>query len=264
MGTLTRVAWPTGPGIRIDTGIGEGDAVSPEFDSMVAKIIVTAPTREQAIERALRVTRETVLEGVSNPLPLYAHILSRPEFALAQDGNLGVWTRWLESGVLDEFGALYAAEQAELGAASPAATPAAPAPERTRVIIELDGKRAELTLPANLLSAAPAAAVKRAPQPLRSSREAAKRAATGPVVSKDSVVAPSQAIVVRIATEVGADVAEGDVLAVLESMKMESYVLAPRAGRIEAINVEVGANVAPGHVLVTLSPEAETNEGGQK
>ena len=264
MGTLTRVAWPTGPGIRIDTGIGEGDAVSPEFDSMVAKIIVTAPTREQAIERALRVTRETVLEGVSNPLPLYAHILSRPEFALAQDGNLGVWTRWLESGVLDEFGALYAAEQAELGAASPAATPAAPAPERTRVIIELDGKRAELTLPANLLSAAPAAAVKRAPQPLRSSREAAKRAATGPVVSKDSVVAPSQAIVVRIATEVGADVAEGDVLAVLESMKMESYVLAPRAGRIEAINVEVGANVAPGHVLVTLSPEAETNEGGEK
>ncbi|WP_187994805.1 biotin carboxylase N-terminal domain-containing protein [Schaalia sp. JY-X159] len=264
MGTLTRVAWPTGPGIRIDTGIGEGDAVSPEFDSMVAKIIVTAPTREQAIERALRVTRETVLEGVSNPLPLYAHILSRPEFALAQDGNLGVWTRWLESGVLDEFGALYAAEQAELGAASPAATPAAPAPERTRVIIELDGKRAELTLPANLLSAAPAAAVKRAPQPLRSSREAAKRAATGPVVSKDSVVAPSQAIVVRIATEVGANVAEGDVLAVLESMKMESYVLAPRAGRIEAINVEVGANVAPGHVLVTLSPEAETNEGGEK
>ena len=264
MGTLTRVAWPTGPGIRIDTGIGEGDAVSPEFDSMVAKIIVTAPTREQAIERALRVTRETVLEGVSNPLPLYAHILSRPEFALAQDGNLGVWTRWLESGVLDEFGALYAAEQAELGAASPAATPAAPAPERTRVIIELDGKRAELTLPANLLSAAPAAAVKRAPQPLRSSREAAKRAATGPAVSKDSVIAPSQAIVVRIATEVGADVAEGDVLAVLESMKMESYVLAPRAGRIEAINVEVGANVAPGHVLVTLSPEAETNEGGQK
>ena len=106
--------------------------------------------------------------------------------------------------------------------------------------------------------------MKRAPQPLRSSREAAKRAATGPVVSKDSVVAPSQAIVVRIATEVGANVAEGDVLAVLESMKMESYVLAPRAGRIEAINVEVGANVAPGHVLVTLSPEAESNEGGQK
>ncbi len=261
-GTLCRVVWPTGPGIRIDTGIGEGDTVSSEFDSMVAKIIVTAPTREQAIARALRVTRETVLDGVANPLPLYAHILSHPLFAQAQDGNLGVWTRWLESGVLEEFAAIFEAEQAALSPASSSGS--APAPERTRVIIELDGKRAELTLPAHLFAGAAAATASRKPaQPLRSSREQSRRSGTAAPVNADAVIAPSQAIVVRVPVEVGAEVEEGDILLVLESMKMESYIRSPRAGRIESIGVEVGANVAPGAVLATLTPEPVTVEGGQ-
>ncbi len=258
-GTLTSVVWPTGPGIRIDTGIGVGDAVSPEFDSMVAKIIVTAPTREQAIARALRVTEETILEGVSNPLPLYAHILSSPQFAVEQDGNLGVWTRWLESGVLEEFGALYKAELEQLNPGTTtnpgAQTPAA----RTRVVIELDGKRAELTLPANLLtSAAPADGPKRAPQPLRAGREGGRRATAAAAVNADSIVSPMQAIVVRVPAQVGQEVKEGDIVLVLESMKMESYVHAPRDGVIEAINVEVGTNVAPGQVLATLSQEGDS------
>lgn len=258
MGTLTRVQWPTGPGIRIDTGIGEGDAVSPNFDSMVAKVIVTAPTREQAIERALRVTRETVLEGVSNPLPLYAHILRRPEFARATNGNLGVWTRWLEDGVLEEFSEEYSQEIAPF-APPPSSHGAVPAPtERTRVIIELDGKRAELTLPASLLAppAAPAGP-KRVPQPLRSAREQAKKGAARSA-SSDSVVSPIQAIVVRIPVSAEDTVAEGDVVVVLESMKMESYVRAPRAGVIETISVEVGTNVSPDQILATLMREGGT------
>lgn len=277
MGMLTRVSWPTGPGIRIDTGIGEGDSVSPEFDSMVAKIIVTAPTREQAIARALRVTSETVLEGVSNPLPLYAHILRRPEFSTAQDGNLGVWTRWLESGVLEEFGAEYAAGRSpepttspvgggagrRLGAAGATGTStnndASGSPEsnvaRRRAVIEINGQRAELTFPADLFGASLTAPTRKAPQPLRSAREGSRRGSgASSAADNDAIVAPSQAIVVRIAAQPGDDVAEGDILLVLESMKMESYVHAPRAGTLELISVEVGANVAPGQLLAKLLP----------
>lgn len=265
-GVLIRVAWPTGPGIRIDTGIAEGDAVSPEFDSMVAKIIVTAPTREQAISRALRVTEETVLEGVANPLPLYAHILSRSEFRGIDNGKLGVWTRWLESGVLTDFAAEYAEKTVsaspstrptdnEARAASQPESGDVGAPARRRAIIEIDGRRAELTFPADLFGGV-AAPTRKTPQPLRSSRESARRAAgtRGPT-DDNSVLAPSQAIVVRVAVNPGDEVAEGDLLLVLESMKMESYVCSPRAGAVESVLVETGANVSPGQILANLAPE---------
>lgn len=279
MGVLTRVVWPTGPGIRIDTGIGAGDEVSPEFDSMVAKIIVTAPTREQAIKRALRATKETELEGVSNPLPLYAHILSRPEFASETDGGLGVWTRWLEDGVLEEFGKEYQGVADEHGTA---VHPPAERPVRREFVIELDGKRAVLTVPEELLPSAPVTAKPLAPQPLRELRERGRTVASaiadaasrpldpgqpirqlrergrrvvsaiagGPVIT-----APMQGIVVRILVEVGAEVAEGDLIMVLEAMKMEKNILAPRAGVLKSIEVKTGQNVSPGHVLATLDTE---------
>lgn len=266
-GVLSRVVWPTGPGIRIDTGIGVGDEVSPEFDSMVAKIIITAPTREQAIHRALRVTEDTELDGVSNPLPLYAHILRRPEFTTANDqGGLGVWTRWLEDGVLDEFSKEFSSrvnedEESQPPTSSSTATPKA---SRSRFIIELDGKRSVLTLPENLLSAAVASSAlasgehrPRSPQPLRSSREHRKQTDTtttaGPVITS-----PMQAIVVRLVAEVGEELAEGDLVMVLESMKMEKYVLSPRRGVLGSIEVNPGQNVSPGAVLATLEIEGDT------
>lgn len=275
-GTLTRVAWPTGPGIRIDTGIAEGDSVSPEFDSMVAKIIVTAPTREQAIARALRVTRETVLEGVSNPLPLYAHILSQPEFQ-GTSGEFGVWTRWLESGVLDDFASVYGASRRELRPSEPdprAGTGLTPSEgPRRRIVIEIDGRRRELSVPADLFSPAPAGAPRKAAQPLRSPRDGSRRSTGGVAASDDAVVSPSQAIVVRIPVSPGDLVSQGDVLLVLESMKMESYVHAPRDGQVVSLAVEVGANVAPGQLLAELSEihsasevprESEPLEGSQQ
>lgn len=277
-GVLTRVVWPTGPGIRIDTGIGEGDQVSPEFDSMVAKIIVTAPTREQAIQRALRVTEETLLEGVSNPLSLYAHILRRSEFAgPSGSGGLGIWTRWLEDGVLDDFAAELAQMKARQKAdgradaqapssSSPAANgnPAAK-PGRSKFIIELDGKRSVLTIPDDLLATSVASSVAEgkalSPQPLRSARRdklAEAAAADGPTITS-----PMQAIVVRLVAEVGDNLAEGDLVMVLESMKMEKYVHAPRAGVLESVAVEAGQNVSPGQVLATLGPiDSPTTEGG--
>ncbi len=263
-GVLSRVVWPTGPGIRIDTGIGVGDEVSPEFDSMVAKIIVTAPTREQAIQRALRVTEDTELDGVSNPLPLYAHILRRPEFAGAtNEGGLGVWTRWLEDGVLDEFSKEFSAHESVDEETQTASALTSPGTNRSKFIIELDGKRSVLTLPENLLSAAVAsgalASSERrplAPQPLRSSREHRKQA-DAPVPDGPVITSPMQAIVVRLVAEVGDELAEGDLVMVLESMKMEKYVLAPKAGVLGSIEVSPGQNVSPGAVLATLEIEGD-------
>lgn len=262
-GTLSRVVWPTGPGIRIDTGIGVGDEVSPEFDSMVAKIIVTAPTREQAIQRALRVTEDTDLEGVSNPLPLYAHILRRTEFAEANnEGSLGVWTRWLEDGVLDEFSKELAMQEDGEETTSPSSVTSSTA-GRSKFIIELDGKRSVLTLPENLLSAAVVSSTLAsgdrkplAPQPLRSSREHRKQT-DSPVADGPVITSPMQAIVVRLVAEVGDQLAEGDLIMVLESMKMEKYVLAPKAGVLGSIEVSPGQNVSPGAVLATLEIEGD-------
>ncbi len=290
-GVLTRVVWPSGPGIRIDTGIGEGDAVAPEFDSMVAKIIVTAPTREQAIARALRVTEETLLEGVSTPLSLYAHILNRPEFREPTNGGLGIWTRWLEDGVLEEFSGELAA-QMEQGAVkgNPTRTAAAAvaaagqnlskssevaADQRQSFVIEIDGKRMTLTLPAELTRGSAVAgaagfaagatsgfpAAPRSPQPLRSSRDHAKRAEAA-VSSDSSITSPMQAIVVRLVAAPGDQVNEGDLVMVLESMKMEKHVYAPRAGILESIDVEPGQNVGPGQVLATLQQQEPEPEGG--
>lgn len=238
LGVLRRASWPTGPGIRIDTGVVEGDAISPEFDSMVAKIIVTAPTRDQAISRALQAISETQIQGVATPLPLYEHILRHDQF------RERAWTRWLESGVLDEFGAEKAPEAQ---AASALPEPA----ERRRIVVEIDGKRSEIVFPADIFGAS---TKRKAPQPLRSAREAKRLEAAG---SDDALTAPSQAIVVQVPVGPGEQVRAGDVVIVLESMKMESYVCAPRDGRVESINVEVGANVSPGQVLATLEGKSD-------
>lgn len=243
LGTLEHVAWPTGPGIRIDTGVVAGDTISPEFDSMVAKLIVWAPSRGGAIKRALRAIAETEIAGIQTPLPLYRHILQDPQF------SEGVWTRWLESGVLETFGA----KDGETG--STAGIPASPAEteavSRQKILIEIDGRRVEVVIPGDLFATAP---TRKAPQPLRQSRESRR---TPGANSDDAITAPTQAIVVRLGAKPGDHVESGDVLVVLESMKMESYVNAPRAGRLESIAVGVGDNVSPGQVLAVLEGESD-------
>lgn len=262
-GTLSRVIWPTGPGIRIDTGVGEGDSISPEFDSMIAKIIITAPNREQAIRRAIRVAEETVIEGVSTPLSLYAHILRQPEFTAEGSDELRVWTRWLEDGALDQFTQTLTADQ-QPAHSDTESTPgtAVVSEERSEFIIELDGRRAVLRLPNALLSAHIASQTLaqstgfRAPQPLRTNRQQAKtldHSETG----GPTITCPMQAIVARVVAQVGDHVDEGDLVMVLESMKMEKYVHATCAGTLVAIAVTPGQNVTPGQVLATLDTEGD-------
>ncbi len=249
LGTLDQIVWPTGPGIRIDTGVEEGNEVTPDFDSMIAKLIVTGSDREQALRRSERALRELRIDGVGTPTSLYQLILDRPEFA-GSNGDLTIWTRWLEEEILPGYLAEFEGEDLPPEETKPPAQPAL-----THFTIEINGQRHELALPTTMLQPTPSAASEPRPQqPLRSQRSD-RAAAQAESSDPDTVASPLQAIVVRVGVEEGQEVAEGDLLLVLESMKMEKYVHAHRSGTVASLLVAAGDNVSPGQPLVSLHPE---------
>ncbi|WP_127842078.1 biotin carboxylase N-terminal domain-containing protein [Actinomyces wuliandei] len=259
-GAITRLRWPTGPGIRIESGVTEGDVVTPMFDPMLAKIVVTGSTRDQALARARRALRETVVEGVTVCTSLHEEVLGREAFTCPdQDGRLGVTTRWIENEVLPAL-----AQDPPAAAGVHIEPPSSPR-TRSQYVIEVNGRRVQLTLPDGILTAsAPGQGVGsrgRRMQPLRSRGSAgatrsSRPAGTGADASgsgSGSIAAPMQAIVTRICVEPGQQVYEGDLLVVLESMKMENYVHAPYDGTVRDIPVSAGRTVSAGEVLVNLA-----------
>ena len=265
-GAITRLRWPAGPGVRIESGVVEGDVVTPVFDPMLAKIVVTGADRDQALRRARRALHETVVEGVTVCTALHEHVLGREEFTAADPrGGLGVTTRWIETEVLPAL--------ADPDAAGPAPAPAPDNPRtRSSYVIELNGRRMQLTLPDGILTPSnPARGFSprsNRAQPLRG-RSGATRSSrgaapgdTGTAGGEPGVIsAPMQAIVTRICVEPGQRVCQGDLLVVLESMKMENYVHAPSDGTISEIPVSAGRTVSAGDVLVRMStPENDSEE----
>lgn len=246
-GTITQLQWPLGHGVRIETGVAVGDLVTSAFDSMLAKVIVTGPSREAAIARSLRALAELRMVGIATPVDLYRDILHDAVFRAGAFS-----TRWFEEKFLPEWkqGAP-AAQPAAATSIAYAGQPANPQPaERQTFTIEIDGRMAELTVPKGLFGGGATPSPR--PQPLR--RAARSRAATVTEAATGDVRSPIQAIVVRVVTEVGAPVREGDLLIVLESMKMESYVYAPLDGVVESIAVDQGANVSAGAPLLSIVP----------
>ncbi|MDP9801456.1 acetyl-CoA/propionyl-CoA carboxylase biotin carboxyl carrier protein [Arcanobacterium wilhelmae] len=237
-GKIRHLAWPLGHGVRIESGIAEGDVVTADFDPMLAKVIVTGPTREAAIARSKRALSELVLDGVANGVQLYRDVLSHPDFA-----NNNFSTRWFEESFLPAWIEKHPSAPEEL-------EPEAPTERRETFTIEIDGKRVTLTLPQEMFGSANRA---QAPAQARRRRSSspARRAVLGES-SNGEVASPMQAIVVRVLVEEGAEVAEGDLLVVLESMKMESYVRAPRDGVVKAVSVADGQTVAAGEILVKI------------
>jgi acetyl-CoA/propionyl-CoA carboxylase biotin carboxyl carrier protein len=241
-GTITELRWPSGPGVRIDTGVVTGDALSGAFDSMIAKIIITGATRTQAIERARRALRETEVAGIVTVLPFHRAVLDAPEF-VADDGSFGVYTTWIESEFVDRL--------ATGAAAAPAPAPAEAEEETTeRVVVEVGGKRLEVVLPAALAGGL-AGRGGRAAGARRPARRGASRVAA-PVASGASLTSPMQGTIVKIAVEEGAVVAEGDLVVVLEAMKMEQPLVAHRAGRVQGLAAAVGASVSAGTVICLI------------
>mgnify|MGYP002711925960 FL=1 len=234
-GTVVAYAEPAGPGVRVDSGVRAGSVIGGQFDSMLAKLIVTGATRQQAIERARRALGEYVVAGFPTVIPFHQAILDNPAFVGTEDG-FDVYTRWIEE---EWDGALPSAASSEAATESDAESDA-DQPGRRTFAVEVDGRRIEVALPEELVAAGPA---KRKPK---------KRRANKAAVSGDAVAAPMQGSVIKVNVAEGDEVAEGDVLVVLEAMKMENPVKAHKAGTVTGLSVEAGAQVNKAAVLMEL------------
>ncbi|ONI78559.1 acetyl-/propionyl-CoA carboxylase subunit alpha [Kribbella sp. ALI-6-A] len=234
-GTLTRWHAPSGPGVRLDGGYDQGETVPGSFDSLVAKLIVTGRDRTQALERSRRALKEFVVEGMPTVIPFHATVVSDPAFV--GDDGFTVHTRWIETEFDNQIPPYDgAAETAEGG-------------EREKVTVEVGGKRLEVVLPAGLGASAAAAGggAGAKKKPAKRSGGGGKSAASG-----DSLTSPMQGTIVKIAVEEGATVAEGDLVVVLEAMKMEQPLNAHKAGTVTGLTAEVGATVAAGAAICEI------------
>jgi acetyl-CoA/propionyl-CoA carboxylase, biotin carboxylase, biotin carboxyl carrier protein len=231
-GAVTALRWPAGPGVRVDTGIETGSIIGGNFDSLLAKVIVVGETREEALERSRRALDELLVEGMATALPFHRAVVRDPAFTSAP---FTVHTRWIETewaGGVEPF----------TGAA---ATPEAA--ERTTVVVEVGGKRLEVSLPAGLGTTGSASA---APKPAPRRGGGAKHVAAA---SGDALTSPMQGTIVKIAVSDGDTVAEGDLVVVLEAMKMEQPLAAHRSGVVSGLTAAVGEVVTPGAVICQIS-----------
>ncbi len=225
---------PGGPGVRVDSGVESGDSISGNFDSMIAKLIVTGKDRTQALERSRRALAELQVLGLPTVIPFHRKIVNDPAF-VASDGKFGVYTRWIETEWVNDLepwgGQLEAIDQISNA--------------RKNVVVEVDGKRIEVSLPARMLQGGSASASGgRAPKRKISSHHGSSGA------GNKSIKAPMQSTVVKLAVAAGDKVVEGDQILVLEAMKMEQSISSPRDGVIKTVKVSVGETVPSGTVLI--------------
>ena len=256
-GTLERIMWPTGPGVRIDTGVVEGDSVSPKFDSMMGKLVVTASDRAAAVARVRRALEELKVEGVPTPASLFEQIFNDDEFTAEHGVAYDVSTKWLERKYLNKEASSTKGGQPASMAGASGAKEAEQKESSETFVIEVNNHRVSLTVPndivANLTGGAKARDAKRAIQPLRGQGlHHVEKKQQGNDGQSGVIASPMQAVVTRINVAEGQDVAKGDLLVVLESMKMENYVYAPAAGTVKKIFVGPANGVEAGDTLVTL------------
>jgi acetyl-CoA/propionyl-CoA carboxylase biotin carboxyl carrier protein len=204
---------------------------------MLAKLIVVGATREQAIERSRRALAEFVVEGMPTVIPFHQAVLTEPAF-VAADGEFGVHTRWIET----EFNNTI---EAYAGAGGEEAEPEV----RERIVVEVDRRRIEVVLPVGLGVGSSAGATQTA------GRRAPRRAGAGKVAaaaSGDSLTSPMQGTIVKVAVEEGQQVEAGELIVVLEAMKMEQPLNAHKAGVVTSLAAEVGQTVSSGAVICDI------------
>ncbi len=227
---------PSGPGVRVDTGVESGDVISGSFDSMIAKLIVTGATREEALARSRRALEEMQVEGLPTVLPFHRKIVNEPAFIGDSVKNtFGVYTRWIETEWNNDIAAWTGLHEEE-----------AVAGERNNVVVEVGGKRIEVSLPQRILASGSASA-HAGVAPKRKSHGTASGGSSEKVLK-----APMQSTVVKIAVAVGDKVNEGDLLIVLEAMKMEQPMMANVSGVVKSISAEVGVTISAGTLLLEL------------
>ena len=233
-GILTTWRPPSGPGVRIDDGYLAGMSVPGSFDSLVAKIIVSGADRKQALERSRRALKELVIDGMPTVVPFHRAVLEDPAYT-ADDGRFGVHTRWIET----EFNSKiqpYAGATAE----------APEAPQRSKIVVEVNGKRLEVIVPAGLGTANGSVGAKSRKPVKRQSAAATKN------LSGTALTSPMQGTIVKVAVADGDAVQAGDLVVVLEAMKMEQPLTAHRTGTVKNLSARVGVTVTSGSTLCEI------------
>lgn len=235
-GPIHSVRFPGGPGVRVDSGITTGDVVTGAFDSLLAKLIVTGATRKDAIEKARRALKEFEITGLPTVIPFHRVVVEDPAFTATTAEEFAVHTRWIETEFSTEIepwdGAIEDGfDQGEL--------------YRT-VVVEVEGRRLKVGVPAGIFAAGQNASLGKPPK-RASSRLAGAGSAEGTITS------PMQATVVKVMVSPGDSVVAGDLVCVLEAMKMEQPIMAPKDGTIESVGVNVGDSVTGGHIIAVIS-----------
>jgi acetyl-CoA/propionyl-CoA carboxylase biotin carboxyl carrier protein len=235
-GTVTRFIAPSGPGVRLDSGVEPGSVIGGAFDSLLAKLIITGADRTEALQRARRALAEMVVEGMATVLPFDRAVVDDPAFT-ADGGHFAVHTRWIETefaNTIEPFGADGAAGD-EVAA-------------RQVVVAEVNGRRVQVSLPGDLVVAGAATARNGTARASGGRRSRASAAGAG----GDAVTAPMQGTIVKVAVAEGDEVSTGDLIAVVEAMKMENPVTAHKDGTVTGLVAEVGAAVSSGAVLAEI------------
>ncbi|KKW65135.1 acetyl/propionyl/methylcrotonyl-CoA carboxylase subunit alpha [Mycolicibacterium elephantis] len=240
-GPVTKFEAPQGPGVRLDSGVETGSVIGGQFDSMLAKLIVTGANRKEALERSRRALAEFKVEGLATVIPFHRAVVSDPAF-VGDDNGFSVHTRWIETEWNNTIEPFTGGDPIEEEDTIP----------RQTVVVEVGGRRLEVSLPGDLAlggGGAPAAGgniVRKKPKPRK------RGASAGAAASGDAVTAPMQGTVVKVAVEEGQQVSAGDLVVVLEAMKMENPVTAHKDGTITGLAVETGAAITQGTVLAEI------------
>ncbi|MEW2017081.1 acetyl/propionyl/methylcrotonyl-CoA carboxylase subunit alpha [Rhodococcus sp. NPDC076796] len=237
-GPVTTFTAPSGPGVRVDSGVESGSVIGGQFDSMLAKLIVTGATRDEALARSRRALAEFTVEGLATVIPFHAAVVSDPAF-IGDGESFDVHTRWIETEWDNQVPPFTAGQPIDDDEVLP----------RQSVVVEVGGRRVEVSLPGELTlgnGGGNAGAVRRKPK-ARTRGGAGAGAASG-----DSVTAPMQGTVVKVAVTEGQTVDAGDLIAVLEAMKMENPVNAHKAGTITGLTVTAGDAITQGTVLAEI------------
>lgn len=233
-GPVTTFDPPSGPGIRLDSGVTAGSVIGQNFDSLLAKLVVTGADRTQAAQRARRALAEFEVSGLATAIPFHRAVLNDPAFVPADPSQpFDVHTRWIET----EFNNTISPQGMSPVDDHPAGG--------ERVTVEVGGKRFEVVLPAGIGAGKNNA--RRKPTK-RSSRKARATAA-----SSNTLTSPMQGTIIKVTVKDGQEVAEGDVVVVLEAMKMEQPITAHKAGTISGLNADVGATVANGGPICDIA-----------
>jgi acetyl-CoA/propionyl-CoA carboxylase, biotin carboxylase, biotin carboxyl carrier protein len=258
-GAVTALGLPAGPGVRVDAGVAVGSIIGGNFDSLLAKLIVTGETRQEALERSRRALDEMVIEGVVTTLAFHRAVTRDPSFV---EEPFRVHTRWIET----EWAGLAAdtavAGTAVAGTALPVVGDAAEtgaAAERVTVVVEVGGKRLEVSLPAGFVGersapsrSTPSHSAPSSAGPASGARRTSRRGHP-PAASGDALTSPMQGTIVKVTVAEGETVAKGDLVVVLEAMKMEQPISAHKAGTITGLAAEVGATVTAGAIICEIT-----------